>query len=148
MNRRDVFFAYLLVGVAIFASLNSRAADERRGDWTIHHSDEPGKLDFALIEHRHGGTSDHESSWPLSVFVGLDVSKPGRHDVKFVVTRDAGRFECDGFLENGDGTGFFRFIADAGYRRAMEVLGFNGIDDDKQYQMAAMDVSQAFAKEM
>ena len=78
MNRRDVFFAYLLVGVAIFASLNSRAADERRGDWTIHHSDEPGKLDFALIEHRHGGTSDHESSWPLSVFCRIGCLQAGK----------------------------------------------------------------------
>ena len=77
MNRRDGLTAYILVVCALLTTLVSRAAESFDGSWTIHHSDEPGKVEFALIHHQHGHSSNHESTWPTSAFLGLDVSKPG-----------------------------------------------------------------------
>jgi hypothetical protein len=148
MNRREALLVYVLVAVTLLGGLLSRAAEDRKGDWTIHRSDEAGKVEFGLIEHRHGGSSHHESPWPLGVFVGLDLSKAGRQTVKFSITRDAGRFDCEGFVENGEGAGFFHFIADAKYQGELQSLGFGGVNEEKQYEMAMMDVTVNFAKEM
>ena len=63
----------------------------------------------------HGGNSHHESDWPASAFAGLDLIERGKRDVQFNVTRDAGRFDCEGYLKDGDGAGIFRFTPDAKY---------------------------------
>ena len=141
-------FAFLvLVFCLIFAVVKNRAADVRSGDWTIRHSDEAGKVEFSLIEHHRGGNSNHESDWPMISFPGVDFSKPGRQDVRFIVTRDAGKIECEGFLNNGEGAGIFHFQPDSNYADEMYKLGFV-IDDEKQYSMAVQDVSLEFARQM
>ena len=122
-------------------------ADVRSGEWTIHHSDQPGKVEFSLSEHHHGGESSNQSEWPMSAFAGVDFSKPGRQDVRFTITRDAGTIECDGFLENGEGTGLFHFQPDPNYAGEMRKSGFS-IDEEKQYSMAVHDVSLEFARQM
>jgi len=33
------------------------------------------------------------SDWPHQRFSGVDFSKPGRHDVHFTITRDAGKID-------------------------------------------------------
>lgn len=140
--------AYLVFASCIvFFVIPNRAAEIQRGDWTISKSDQPGKVDFSLIEHQHGGTSSHESDWPASAFPGVDFSKPGRQDVRFTITRDAGKIDCEGFLDNGEGAGIFHFQPDANYPREMSSLGFP-IDDEKQFSLALQDVSLDFAKQM
>ncbi len=123
-------------------------ASTRSGDWIVKRSDVAGEVDFSLIESHHGGRSSHESDWPLTAFQGLDTSKAGHQDVHFTIVRDAGRFECEGFLDNGEGAGLFHFYPDAKYPAEMQALGFSGVDEEKQFSMAVQDVSLAFAKEM
>jgi hypothetical protein len=138
-----IVFAFCL----LFAVVKNRAADVRSGDWTIRHSDDSGKVEFSLIEHHHGGNSNHESDWPMSSFPGVDFSKPGRQDVHFTLARDAGKIECEGFLNNGEGAGIFHFQPDPNYASEMHKIGFE-VDDEKQYGMAVQDVSLEFARQM
>jgi len=161
--RRTLAYLVFALCVVVFVVKN-RAADSneargaaRSGDWTISKSDDPGKVDFSLIEHHHNGNSNHQSDWPVSSFQGVDISKPGHQDVHFTITRDAGKFDCEGFLNDGEGAGLFHFQPDANYPREMQALGFPVLheddhdddhDNDKQYAMAVMDVTLAFAKEM
>jgi hypothetical protein len=141
-------FAFLLFGFClIFAVVKGRSTDLRGGDWTIRKSNEAGKVEFSLREHHHGGDSSNESEWPASSFPGVDFSKSGRQDVHFTVTRDAGKIECEGFLNNGDGAGVFHFQPDASYAGEMHALGFP-VDEEKQYSMALHDVSLEFAGQM
>src|ERR1700733_1922717 len=144
--RRTVAYLVFASCVLVFAMKN-RAAENRTGDWTIRKSDDVGKVEFSLIEHHHGGTSSHESDWPMSSFQGVDFAKAGRQDVHFTITRDAGKVECEGFLNDGEGAGIFHFQPDANYPREMSGLGFS-IDDEKQFGMAVMDVSLEFARQM
>jgi hypothetical protein len=151
-TRRTLAFFVFAVCVLAFV-VKGRAGDIRSGDWTIGKSDEPGKVELSLIEHRHGGTSNHESDWAMSSFSGVDFSKSGRQDVHFTIARDAGKFECEGFLDNGEGAGVFHFQADPNYAREMRALGFPvdgalDLDNNKQYSMAVQDVSLAFARQM
>ena len=148
MNRRDGITAYILVACAMLAGLASRAAESFDGSWTIQHSDEPGKVEFTLIHQQQGHSTNHESSWPTSAFVGVDLTKPGKQEVRFTVTRDAGRFECEGYLNNGEGAGVFHFFADSKYTSEMKAIGFTGIDEEKQFSMAVLDVSLDFARQM
>lgn len=119
----------------------------RTGSWTVQKSDEAGKVEFALISHRHGGNSNHESTWPMNSFTGVDFSKSGRQDVHFSINRDAGKIECEGYLNNGEGAGTFHFFPDPNFPAAMRKLDFS-VDEDKQYEMAIQDVTVEFAREM
>jgi hypothetical protein len=140
--------AYLVfASCVLLVAVKDRAAEVRSGDWTIRKSDDAGKVEFSLIELHHGGNSSHESDWPATSFQRVDFSKAGRQDVHFTIARDAGKIECEGFLDNGEGAGIFHFQPDANYPREMHVLGFS-VDDEKQFSMAVMDVSVEFAKQM
>ncbi|HTU64978.1 MAG TPA: hypothetical protein VMF52_03420 [Steroidobacteraceae bacterium] len=143
--RKLSFTALALVLVAI-AGL-ARADDATRGSWTISQSEQAGKVMFALMQNRPRHRWNSESDWPLTAFTGLDVS-PARHDVKFAVIRDAGRFDCSGYLEAGEGAGTFQFTANPDFVRDMAAIGFTDIDAEKQMAMAVHDVSVAFAREM
>jgi hypothetical protein len=152
--RRTLAYLVFASCVVVFVVKN-RAAEVRSGDWTISKSEAAGKVEFSLIEHHHGGTSSHQSDWDASLFVGVDFSKSGRQEVRFTVTRDAGKIECEGFLNDGEGAGLFHFQPDANYPREMQALGFPVVgdvvddkDDEKQFSMAVQDVSLEFAKQM
>lgn len=147
MNRRQALVCYILVVCSLVIVWAARAADKNSGDWTMRHSGEPGKVDFGLITY-HDGTSHHESNWPVSAFQGLDLSKTGKQEVSFTISRDAGRFECKGYLEDGEGAGIFHFFPTAGYAQQMAALGFSGADGEKQFTMAVMDVTADFARQM
>ena len=140
--------AFLLFAICLLTVVvKSRAGEVRSGDWTIRKSDNSGKVEFSLIEHHHGGTSSHESDWPATSFAGVDFSKPGRQDVRFTVARDAGKIECEGYLNNGEGAGIFHFQPDPNYAREMHALGFS-VDEEKQYSVTVLDVSLEFARQM
>src|SRR5579872_6536667 len=144
--RRTLTYLVFASCILVFVVKN-RAAEVHGGDWTISKSDEPGKVEFSLIEHRHGGVSNHESDWSMSSFQGVDFSKAGRQDVYFTITRDAGKLDCEGFLKDGEGAGIFHFQADANYARQMESLGFR-VEEEKQFAMAVQDVSLDFARQI
>src|SRR5450755_3480608 len=148
MNRREGLICYVLVAACLLGAFIARAADSLTGSWTISHSDGAGKVLFALIEHHRGGNSNHESDWPVSTFVGLDLTQAGKRDVHFTITRDAGRFDCEGYMNNAEGAGTFHFFAEPKYASEMKSLGFTGIDEEKQFTMAVVDVSQDFARQM
>lgn len=151
MRMRQTLAYIVFASCIVFLVTKNRAADLndeiRKGDWTISKSDEPGKVEFSLIARHHGGTSSHQSDWPESQFQGVDFAKAGRQDVHFIIARDAGKIDCEGFLKDGEGAGIFRFQADANYAGQMQSLGFP-IDEEKQFSMAVQDVSLDFAKQM
>jgi hypothetical protein len=140
--------AFLIFGsFVLFGVVNNYAAEVDGGSWTLRKSSEPGKVEFSLIQHHHRGTSSHESDWSTGVFVGVNFSKPGRQDVHFTISRDAGKIECEGFLKDGEGAGIFHFQPDPNYPPQMRSIGF-AVDDDKQFAMAVQDVSLEFARQM
>ena len=149
MRRTLVYavFASFVVLLVVKGFVSGPKDEVHSGSWAVSKSDEAGKVQFALMEHRRDGMSNHQSDWAMSSFPGVDFSKPGRQDVQFTISRDAGKLECEGYLKDGEGAGVFHFQADANYPREMQSLGFN-VDEEKQFAMAVQDVSLAFAREM
>ena len=148
MNIKSINLALLLFVCALSFSQPSRAAEDFKGNWTIAPSNEAGQVRFALMHRMHGGSSHHESDWPTSAFQGLDLAARGKRDVHFTITRDAGRFNCEGYLSDGEGAGLFHFALDPKFVQAMSALGFDGIDDEKQFAMAVHDITLDFARQM
>src|SRR5688572_5169974 len=97
----------------------SATAQERSGSWTMMPAEEAGQVRFAIFQRHERGTSHSESDWPVSAFEGLDLATRARHDVTFAIVRDAGRFDGEGYLEEREGAGVYRFTPDPGFARAM-----------------------------
>ena len=135
------------IGLVCALALFAAETQPQNGSWTVQPSDVPGKVRFALLQHWKGHTSNHDSDWALNSFEGLDLSIKGKRDVKFTIRRDAGRFECQGYIEDSEGAGVFHFFPDGKYTDNMAAIGFK-IDPEKQMSMAIFDVSVDFAKEM
>lgn len=148
MNIKATTLALMLCAWALSFPQVSPAAEAFKGNWTIAPSKEPGKVQLALMHRMHGGSSHHESNWPTNAFHGVDLAARGKRDVQFSITRDAGRFDCEGYLNEGEGAGLFQFVPDAKFAQAMSALGFNGIDEEKQFAMAVHDVTLDFARQM
>lgn len=139
--------AFSLLACSLF-SPTARAADEVKGSWTLTSTDDAGIVRFGLSRRWDGNNMNHEDEWKLSDLRGLDYTTPGRRDVKFVIDRDAGRFDCEGYVKDGDGAGVFRFTANPDYRLRMKALGFDDIDEHKQFAMAFTDVSAEYTKSL
>src|SRR5216684_1575775 len=148
MNLKRTIGLILVIAGVILGVSKAVGSDTQSGDWTIRRSDIPGKVEFSLMDSRAGHHFHTSSEWPASDFSGLDFSKPGRQEVQFTIARDAGKFECEGFLRDGEGAGLFHFVADAKYAQEMKALGFGGIDGEKRWAMAIHDVSLKFARDI
>jgi hypothetical protein len=148
VNAKRLIGLILIMAGVILGVAKALGSETQGGDWTIRHSDIPGRVEFSLMDSRGGHHFHSSSDWPLSDFTGLDLSKPGRQEVHFTITRDAGRFECEGYVHDGEGAGLFHFVADAKYAQEMKALGFTGIDGEKQWAMAVHDVSLKFARDI
>jgi hypothetical protein len=145
----------ILTALAAFSLLacslmtpSARAAEEIKGSWTVTSTNDTGIVRFGLARRWDGNHMSHDDEWPVSEFRGLDYATPGRRDASFVIDRDAGRFDCEGYLKDGDGAGTFRFTATPNYRARMKAIGFEDIDDDKQFSMAFMDVGVEYARSL
>jgi hypothetical protein len=134
--------AWLLLVAQVFA------AETYSGSWTLRPSETPGKVNFGLVYRRGHNNMNHESDWPSDEFQGLDLDQRGKRDVQFAVAREAGRFDCEGYLNNGVGAGVFLFTPDEKFSKAMGDLGFGGIDEPMQFAMATIDVTTTFARQM
>src|SRR5438094_7104557 len=148
MNFNRVMGLILIVGGSAFGLATALRGQTQTGDWTIHRSDEPGKVEVSIMDSRGGHHFHSSSDWEVKELTGLDLSKPGRQDVHFTIARDAGRFDCEGYVKDGEGAGLFHFVADAKYAQEMKALGFGGIDGEKQWAMAIHDVSLKFARDI
>src|SRR6266851_128416 len=148
MNLKRAIGLILVIAGVILGVSKALGSDTQSGDWTIRRSDIPGKVEFSLMDSRAGRHFQYSSEWPASDFSGLDFSKTGRQEVHFTIARDAGKFDCEGFLHDGEGAGLFHFLADPKYPQEMKSLGFERIDGDSQLAMAIHDVSLKFARDI
>ena len=138
----------ILAPVLCVWAMSTAAFAAEEGSWTLMPAEEAGKVHFTVIQRHERGMSHSGSEWPVSAFQGLDLATRARHDVTFTIARDAGRFDCEGYLTDGEGAGVFRFTPDPSLCGAMRDLGFGGIDEDEQFAMALHDVSLDFARQM
>ena len=86
----------------------------------------------------------------LSELTGLapDALMVPSRDVKFTLTRDAGVVSFDGHFRDGAGVGNYSFAPNADYVKEMGALGYSGLDEKKLFEMAMIDVTRAYTREL
>jgi hypothetical protein len=128
--------------LALVAALN--------GTWSIAPSPNAGEVHLTLTAYGTAGTSLNQDGSDVSVTsLGLsrqDLTAPGHH-VTFTIARDAGDFQCDGWIDKGRGGGTLTFSPSPAYRSEMGSLGYH-VTPEQQLGAAMLDVSFAYAKEM
>ena len=137
------------IAISVFALLPVLAFGSTvHGEWTMGHSDVPGKVSFG-VRYSNGpqNHSDHSSDWSKVDFQGLDFTNLTKHDVHFEIDREAGTIRFQGFMQGDEGAGLFDFSPHPQYGRTMADLGFE-FSDGKLFAAALYDVSTKFAREM
>jgi len=146
MTRRR-FAVLCALAAGPLAAFTTARADDATGQWTVRRSETPGQVYLSLMGAAAHGTFSTSSDWKTADLKGLDLAN-GKHDVHFVIERDAGRFDADGIASGGEGAGLFRFTPASGYIRAMAAAGFPEVAPDRQLSLAIHDVGPGFAREM
>jgi hypothetical protein len=136
----------LLAGLALAVFFTGPAgAAETAGSWTIRPSDTPDKVQLTFVYDR----NIHSTDWRVSDLKGLQLaSDEQRHDVRFLVERDAGRIEAEGVSTSGTAAGSFRFLPDPDYAGEMRKLGVGEIKSDSLLSLALHDISRAYVRDM
>jgi hypothetical protein len=144
----------VLCGIGLSNAGSPRAADLLNGallngQWALNPAESADQVHLMLMRSgRPGNTFTSGSDWNTADLKGLDLATAGKHDVRFTIDRDAGRFEADGFVSGAEGAGLFRFTPSPTYAAAMAAAGFADVEPGQQIGLALHDVSLAFAKEM
>src|ERR1700682_6038406 len=123
MNLKRIIGLILVIAGVILGVAKALGGEGQSGDWTIRRSDAPGKVEFSLMDSRAGHQFHHSSDWPASDFSGVDFSKRGRQGDHCTLARGSGKFDCEGFLQDGEGAGLFHFLAEPKYSQEMKSLG-------------------------
>lgn len=137
------FIAGLLLAVFAVAPIGA-AEPATTGSWTIRPAETQGKVQLTFVY----GRAVHSTDWSVSALPGLQLNPPERHDVRFVIERDAGRIEAEGVSTTGTAAGSFRFTPEPGYTGELRKLGLGEIKPEAQLSFALHDVSLAYTREM
>ena len=145
---RKSWTAWVIIGMAaVMWGLAGAASEVRNGQWTLQRSDTADAVMLSLRSSRGVRSFNSSSDWPKAQFAGVDFSRAGTQEVRFTLTRDAGKFDFEGVLRDGAGAGSFQFTPDARYAQQMQALGFDGAAADPM-SFAIHDVSLSFARDM
>jgi hypothetical protein len=137
-----VLLAILAVVALVYAQSNAR------GTWTAEvRSEDPGTLNLQMqraMKHSNMG-----NNFKVADLRGLDAAalKGSNVPVKFDLARDAGTIAFSGTFNEGLGHGEFQFTANPEYLSGMKAMGYTDVDE-KAFELTAIDVSRAFAKEI
>jgi hypothetical protein len=133
----------------VFAFAAICLAQQPHGTWTASVAEKKDTINFQFFK-----STDRHSNLgfdvPLAQLAGLtaDAIESPSSDVKFTLTRDAGVVSFDGHFRNGTGVGDYTFQPDPGYVREMTSMGFSGFSNQKLLELAVIDVSRAYVKEL
>jgi hypothetical protein len=124
------------------------AQSSSRGTWTAEfRGDQPDRIHLQMqraLQHSNMG-----SDFKLTDFHGLDQATINGSNVpvKFELVRDAGTISFMGEFNKGLGHGEFNFTANPQYISEMKSMGYPDVED-KAWELTALDVSRAYAKEL
>jgi len=135
-----IAIAAVLLSVSVFAQT-------QRGTWTADISKkDTDKLHLNMFRSSERGQMG--SSYTFSE-LGLTraIVEGTNVQTDFRLQRDAGNVEFHGTFNQGLGHGEFNFTANQEYLAAMKQMGYTDVDR-KSFELAMLDVSRAYAKEI
>lgn len=145
------FSLALVLCLGAVALANQDALPPSGGVWTI--SSMPGdsrQVDFGLVvrtDHDNWETSDTQ---PMDIFRGLTPAQLNGtgEAVRFTVARDAGSFNCTGWVAHGSGRGEFTYAPNPQFAAELEHRGMDVPTPMQQFEMTMDDVSLGYIDEL
>jgi hypothetical protein len=143
---RLVAVLLVIAGMVLLNDVFAQAQGAARGTWTAkwQSSEQTLNLQMSLEEKE----SNFGQTYRVADLKGLSPASitGAKGPAQFQLVRDAGTIAFDGAFDRGLGAGTFTFTPDANYQARMRNLGYSCIGS-KQFEMAALDVSLAYATE-
>jgi hypothetical protein len=121
------------------------------GSWNIGGPAADDRVQFAI--QRNAGQGSHmSSSSPIALAELRGLTKAQVEAatalVRFILLRDAGTFQFEGYLAKGNGGGAFTFTQNPDFANEMRALGYSGLNDEKVFTMAVHDVSAQYVRDL
>jgi hypothetical protein len=116
------------------------------GSWTLAPANTTNQFRLEVSVQGPGYDDNSTSTLPRSALSLSDeqLQSSGEH-VSFTVARDAGSFDCEGWIAHARGGGALTFVPDPTYLTKMRALGYGDITSDRQLTAAMLDISLAYA---
>lgn len=143
ITQRTLATFVLLVAAATAPAFSASTA----GTWTIGPSDNANRVRFEIRIHAPNYNDSSTTDVDLAA-LGLSneqLQSSGQH-VSFTLARDAGSFDCDGWIARGSGGGNFTFNPNAEFVTKMRALGYDDITAEQQVTAAIVDLTSAYAQ--
>ena len=140
----------LTISLLAIAFASIAFAQQVTGTWTAFaNKKDADRLNFQLRKdgNRHSNMGNDIRVSELSGLTA-DVLTAASRDVKFTLSRDAGVISFDGHFRDGAGVGKYSFQPNADYVKEMSALGYSGLDNEKLFEMAMIDVSTRYTREL
>ncbi|HLJ90297.1 MAG TPA: hypothetical protein VKZ53_26035 [Candidatus Angelobacter sp.] len=153
MTRRT----YLALSVLIFSlgvalSLPARPAlsgEQVHGTWTIEPLPVADSVEVTLRVSSDHHNMTNSSAVSIAQFRGITAAQmQASPSARFEIVRDAGTFQCEGYLKGGSGGGTFVFVPSEKFVSEMRSLGYDGLSSDMVFAMAVHDVSTAYVRDL
>jgi hypothetical protein len=122
-----------------------------RGVWHLH-ADSPDDRVQLTFDHEADGRRGGTTSFGIAreALRGLTDAqlRSASSAVRFQLVRDAGTFDFDGQLRDGEGTGFFTFAPDSRFTQQLAARGYERPTAEQQFWLALHDIGYAFVDEL
>jgi hypothetical protein len=147
-----------LVGTAWIASSSAVAQGTISGEWKASLVKDNSKIHLSLERRSEkNGRNQMGQTYSFDELQGLSREQAlNGGPVRFSLVREAGRIDCEGSFQNGQGSGTFRFTANQGFVSAMKSRGFDFEDDsnddrhpeERLFAATALNVTTALADDL
>ena len=144
------FAVLLLIGSLAAPTLSAQRAVPSDGQWLIEPADQSGKVQLTIRY----GDDRHSSNWgrdvALSEFVGLSAAdmRGSGEPVHFKIVRSAGTLTCEGWFEDGKGSGHFTYQPNADFVAELAKRGIGAPTAWDQFQMTMAGVGLELVDEL
>jgi hypothetical protein len=140
-----VGFVVAAVSVGLLAA---QGAPTMSGQWTMNGPSIKDHVDFTIHHTGARGRTSSSSPMPLNQLLGLtriQLDSLGS-TVQFDLVRDAGTFQCQGYIEKESGGGVFVFTANPDFVRDMASLGYPNLSDERVFTFTLHDITRDFIR--
>jgi hypothetical protein len=155
----------LFIGLAVVAfgasSSVTHAQRTLTGEWKASVKEDPNKINLHLERRTESGNRNQMGqTYDFSELQGLSREQAaGGGVVRFSLVREAGRIDCEGSFQNGQGSGTFQFTGSQTFVSAMKSRGFDfekpksreddrPVSEDRLFAATALNVTTALADDL
>ena len=121
------FAVLFLAAILATPVLSAQRAVPSSGQWLIDPGERPGTVQLSVRYGERGYSGNWSRDVPLGALVGLSAAdmRGSGVTVHFKIVRSAGTLDCEGWLDDGKGSGHFTYQANPDFVAELSTRGIN-----------------------